>query len=327
MIKVEKIDIKDCSIRSDAPIKVTTCGNVIETMAMDKVNRKGPTITQLGDYKYYLPEDVDFETGEIKNIREFNRTDNRGQNTFGIAQSMKAVRDLINCNVTDPDFVRWMTFTYAENMTDTKRLYTDRGAFWKRVIRWHKKNNIPVPEYIAVVEPQGRGAWHLHELWLYPSKAPYLPNDVIADLWQQGFVTVKKLDNVDNVGAYITAYLCDVPMDEGDRLGINTKNLKPWQIKEAEIKQEDGSTVKKKYIKGARLNLYPNKMNFYRTSRGVKRPEVEWLKADKVKEKVKAGTLTYSKAIRLSDCDGDFTSDIKYEYYNTLRGKSQDNTD
>ena len=114
--------------------------------------------------------------------------------------------------------------------------------------------------------------------------------------------------------------MCDVPLEEAEEYKVDPNS---FQIKEAEIKQEDGSILKKKYIKGARLHLYPNKMNFYRTSRGVKRPSVEWLAEEKAKEKVSSAKLTFSKAIRLSD-DGDFTNDILYEYYNTVRGKSQD---
>ena len=321
MIKVETIKTDQVELPFDSPVKVTTCGNVIETMTMSKVNRRGSSIINLGDYKYCLSGDFDHETGEITQVREFNRTDNRAQNINGLAKSMKAVRDLINCNVVNPSFARWMTLTYAENMTDTKRLYRDRQKFWQRVLYWHQKQGIDPPEYIAIVEPQGRGAWHLHELWIYNKKAPFLPNETIRELWQQGFVTVKKIDDVDNVGAYITAYLCDVPLEEAFSCGIDPKGR---TLKEAQITQEDGSVITKKYIKGGRLHLYPNKMNFYRTSRGVKRPTVEWLKEAQANEKVKAGTLTYSKAIRLSDDDSDFTSDILYKYYNTVRGKCQD---
>lgn len=310
-MKVEVIKPEDVGY-TDAPIKVTTCGNVIETMSMSKVNRKGSAIINLGDYKYVLPGEIDNVTGEITGeIKEFNRTDNRSENLNGLAKSMKAVRDLINCNVVDPSCVRWVTLTYAENMTDTKRLYTDTDKFIKRLKYYHNKNGLEDFEYIHIVEPQGRGAWHIHGLWIYKNKAPYLPNNDIADLWQHGFVTVKKLDEVDNVGAYITAYLCDVPVEEYEG------TAQPKQIKTVEVENEDGKKVKKKYVKGGRLHLYPSKMNFYRTSRGVKRPTVEWMKREQAKEKVKAGTLTYSKAIRLSDGD-EFTSEILYEYYNTV---------
>lgn len=300
-------------------VKLTTCGHVVELMDMERVNRKGSSIIQVDKDHYYNLSDFDYDTGEfVGELKKFNRTENRGQNYSGMRKSMKAVRDLINCNVTDPSRVRWMTFTYAENMRDSKRLYNDRGAFWKRVIRWHKKMGLLVPEYICIAEPQGRGAWHLHELWLYPDKAPYLPNDVIAGLWEHGFVTVKKLDDVDNVGAYVTAYLCDVPEDEAVSSGMDINGM---EVKEVEITLDDGTKQNKKYVKGARLHLYPSKMNFYRTSRGIKRPIIEWIPEKRAKEKVSGGALTYSKTIRMTD--DDYSNDIHYEYYNMVRGKNQ----
>lgn len=291
--------------------KVTTSGNITEIMQLQHKNDDCP-ITSIDAAHYMLNA-----TGEVF---EYNRTSNRAENSAAksrMAASMKAVRDIINCNCTELKNCRWMTFTYAENMTDTKRLYSDRQAFWQRVKRWHKKNELPMPEYISICEPQGRGAWHLHELWIYPGKAPFLPNHEIAALWQQGFVTVKKLDSCDNVGAYLTAYLCDVPVEEYEG------KYKERDLKTAQITLEDGSTAEKKLVKGARLNMYPPGMNFYRCSRGVKRPEVEWTALDLAKEKVKAATLTYSSAIRLVDTETDFSNDILYEYYNSVRAASQ----
>lgn len=291
--------------------KVTTSGNITEIMQLQHKNDDCP-ITSIDANHYVLNA-----TGEVF---EYNRTTNRAENSAAksrMAASMKAVRDIINCNCTELKNCRWMTFTYAENMTDTKRLYADRKAFWMRVKRWHKKNELPMPEYISICEPQGRGAWHLHELWIYPGKAPFLPNHEIAALWQQGFVTVKKLDSCDNVGAYLTAYLCDVPVEEYEG------TYKERDLKTAQVTLEDGSTAEKKLVKGARLNMYPPKMNFYRCSRGVKRPEVEWTALDLAKEKVREATLTYSSAIRLVDTETDFSNDILYEYYNSVRAASQ----
>lgn len=325
-MKIEYVDPATLAASPDmvnAQAKVTTCGNVTEVMYMSRVNRQGPSIIRLGGTQYCYKDDIDKSTGElIGEVKEFETTENRGQNLYGLSKSMKTVRDLINCNVVTPANVRWMTFTYAENMTDTKRLYSDRGAFWKRVKRWHIKQGYSEPEYIAIVEPQGRGAWHLHELWIYPNKAPFLPNDTIAQLWQQGFVTVKKLDDVDNVGAYVTAYLCDVPLEDCSSLGIDATRC---EIKEAEITLDDGTKTTKKYVKGARLHLYPNKMNFYRTSRNIKRPSVEWTNGQDAKKKVSGSTLTYSKGIQLTDDESNFTSKIMYEHYNTVRRQCQDN--
>lgn len=310
MKKIE-IPFEDFRESSSGICKVTECGHITEIMEMSKKNNSCP-IRKLDSDNYLL-----LDTGEVK---EFKRTVDRAQDSAAksrFAASMKALRDLINCNCTEPVNCRWMTFTYEENMTDTKRLYEDRKAFWKRVCRWHKKNSLPVPEYISVVEPQGRGAWHLHELWIYPKKAPFLPNETIRELWQQGFVTVKKLEDCDNIGAYLTAYLTDVPLEEYEGSFYDT------DIKIAEVTQEDGSKVSKKLVKGARLNLYPAKMNFYRCSRGVNRPLIEWTSKTIAKEKVSGATLTYSSAIRLSSDDNSFSNDIKYEYYNAIRPSSQ----
>lgn len=312
-MKIENIIPENRIKNNQGIVKVTTTGNVLEIMEMTKVNRKGSSIVNLGNDEYILKSDIDILSGEINpdKIKTFNRTENRGQNKSGLAQSMKNVRNLINCNVTQPQNVRWMTFTYAENMTDNKRLYEDRKAFWKRVIRWHKKQGLSVPEYISIVEPQGRGAWHLHELWIYPDKAPFLPNETIRELWQQGFVTVKKLEDVDNVGAYVTAYLCDVPIEEYEADG------QAREIKEVIVTDENGKSVSKKYVKGGRLHLYPAKMNFYRTSRGIQQPIVEWMAEEKAKEKASSAKLTYSKTIRLTD--EEYSNDIHYEYYNKVR--------
>lgn len=319
-MKIQIIKAEERCFSSQSSVKVTTCGNIIETMQMEKVNRRGSSIVNFGDGVYCRMSDFDPTTGEIsgEGLKHFRRTDNRAENLNGLAKSMKAVRDLINCNVVDPKKCRWMTFTYAENMTDPKRLCTDRERFWKRVLRWHKKQSIPAPEYISVVEPQGRGAWHLHELWLYPCVAPYLPNEVIRELWSHGFVTVKRLDDVDNVGAYLTAYLCDIPMDEAVDEGLD---ISAYEVKLVEVPTEDGHKVPKKYVKGARLNRYPAGMNFYRTSRGIKRPTVEWMNSERAKEKISGATLTFSKTIRLTD-DG-YVNDIHYEYYNRSRSSCQ----
>lgn len=316
-MKVSVIDEKDRNFNRTDKVKTTVCGNIVELMETEHRSR-GCTIKRLGDDYYCLANAYDEKTGEVYgDIMRMHKTDNRGQNIKGMRKSMKALRDLINCNVLRPSFCRWVTLTYAENMTDPKRLKRDHDAFMKRLRRYHVKNGFPNFEYILAVEPQGRGAWHVHSLWIYDKTAPFLPNEDIAKLWGHGFVTVKKLDNVDNVGAYLTAYMCDVDMEDASDLGVNVNS---FEVKEVEVTVE-GQKLKKKYLKGARLHMYPAGMNFYRASRGVKRPEVSWLDRDEAKEKVKGATLTFSKTIRLQD--GDFSNDIHYEYYNTIKGSLQ----
>ena len=63
---------------------------------------------------------------------------------------------MINNNFTGKPNELFVTLTYAKNMTDTKRLYTDMNKFIKR-LKYKYKESSDI-DYLAVVEPQGRGA-------------------------------------------------------------------------------------------------------------------------------------------------------------------------
>jgi hypothetical protein len=200
-------------------------------------------------------------------------------------------------------------------MTDPKRLYTDFKKFNMKLR--YKYGHY---EYIACAEPQGRGAWHLHIIMIFDKKAPYIPVLELVDTWAQGTnVTVAKLDDIDNIGAYLTAYLGDISLDEATEKGISAEG----KIKEVEIVADNGEKIKKKYIKGGRLHLYPPKFNIYRCSRGVNKPVIEYLTTAEAQKKVSADTLTYKKTIKIYDDDTEFTNHIDYEYYNSKRSESQ----
>ena len=170
-----------------------------------------------------------------------------------------------------------------------------------------------------MMEPQGRGAWHAHLLYIWQDqKAPYISNQDFRELWGHGFVRIKKLDNVDNVGAYLTAYLGDMEIDEMDISKAVGK-----QCKVVEVEDEDGKKVKKAIVKGARLDLYPANFNMLRCSRGVKRPVAEMMSQEEASKKVSAATKTFESAIKLVDNENDFETVIIREQYNKVRGKNQ----
>ena len=143
----------------------------------------------------------------------------------------------------------------------------------------------------------------------------------LARIWSHGFTTTKKLDDVDNVGAYLTAYLGDMDLDEINSGAITFEHalkLRSHQVKEIDY-EENGESKKKAYVKGARLYLYPPQFNLYRCSRGIKKPIVSYQSEEMAQKKVSAGTLTYQKTIQLCDADNDFEKTINYRYYNSLR--------
>lgn len=308
-MKCEKVESIP-SIDPYAEVKVTTMGNVIETQYMSKRNKR-QTVQMLkgGDQMLVL------STGDIIDVQHH---ETRAENTVGLRKTFAKMRGIINTNVVDVTKVRWCTLTYAENMTDTDKLYTDFRDFNKRFQRYCKKQGYSKPEYIVMMEPQARGAWHAHLLYIWEDmKAPYIPNKTFADLWGHGFVRIKKLDDVDNVGAYLTAYLGDMDVKEaGARKGKDQK------IKEVSI-TENGKTVKKSIIKGGRLHLYPANFNMLRYSKGIKKPKQEMMSQEQAKRKVLGATKTFQSVVRLSDPHNDFETIILKEQYNLVRGKRQ----
>ena len=177
----------------NSPVRYTSMGNVTEVVILQKPDT-APPIRRI-DVDHY----VDLRTGEVF---EFEHGMTRADSLQGIRRTLAHIRNLINTNVTEPDNVRWITLTYAENMTDPKRLYTDYEKFWKKFCYWCKAIGYSKPEYISVIEPQGRGAWHAHAFFIWNEKAPYIPNnDVLQPMWGHGWTKTKALTDVDNVGA------------------------------------------------------------------------------------------------------------------------------
>lgn len=300
--KLENVHVKPYS-----KIKLTTSGDVIERMYKNKWGNGKCPIKRLSNDLY-----ADRVTGEVK---EFEHIENRSQSKASLRRTFALIRNTINSNITDIGKVRWVTITYKENMTDTKQLYEDMKQLRKKV-RYH----IGHFEYITVIEPQGRGAWHSHELWIFDGKAPYIDQKWLeSEIWKKGSCKVKKLDeNCDNLGAYLTAYLGDIPLDEAVKLDTFAIEYcgKDIPIKEVEI-EENGKKVTKKIIKGGRLSMYPPKMNIFRTSRGIKRAEVEYMTHEQAQKKIGAATPTFKKAYKLIDDNLELV--LQYEYYNTKR--------
>ena len=251
---------------------------------------------------------IDLSTGEI---RDFEHHEKRLDDLDSLSQSLKRLRELINCNVTDSVAAKWITLTYAENMRDSVRLYKDFKIFNARLRYWLKSNY----EYIAVAEPQKRGAWHLHVFLLFSTKAPFVHFEVIKKAWGQGAVSIKALDNIDNVGAYLTPYLTDLSLQEATD-GDSVKAKKGFRI--VTETGENGEQTSKAYIKGGRLKFYPAGFRLYRASRGIKRPVITECTESEAMRFVGHAPLTYEKTIRLYNEIGNETVNvINYRQFNS----------
>ncbi|MDU7053935.1 MAG: hypothetical protein E6330_08465, partial [Dialister sp.] len=254
-------------IRDYQPVTLTKTNNIIELQYLSRCNTRA-TIKKLDSEHYML-----LKTREIK---KFKKSSSRKDLKNSLMHTFKNLRYLINNNFCGMDNELFVTLTYRDNMTDLDTLYIDFKNFIKR-FKYYMRDKTSI-DYISVVEPQQRGAWHCHVLFRFNDlKNVYIKNSVISDLWKKGFVNVKKLKNIDNVGAYLTAYLTDLSIDEidGDINGT--------------IKNVNG----KKYVKGSRLELYPPGTNIYRYSRGIKKPERQLMSFKKAKTYVGGLKPTY----------------------------------
>ena len=276
-------------IKNDDVVTVTIMNHVVEVQYMQKCNRY-QTIKKLDKNNY-----VSLSTGEIK---EYSHIENRSQSKKSLYRTFKKLRYLINNNFVGSKNELFVTLTYKENMTCVNRLYDDFRKFIKR-LRYKYRDTSSI-DYISVVEPQGRGAWHCHVLMRFNDvEKIYIANEEVRSLWGHGFVRVNRLENIDNIGAYLTAYLTDLEM-EGDFEGDKVKHLNG-----------------KKYIKGARLHLYPPGINIYRCSRGIKPPERRKMKFRDIKNIVKDSAPHYTKTYNVQT--DDFENVITYYQYNLKR--------
>ena len=286
-------------------------GNIKEIMCIEKLSLDGFPIKKISKNEYMV-----IATGEVLEYK--NYSENRAQSKEGLRKTFKKIRELINTNFTGEKNELAFTITYADNMTDTKVLYVDFKNFMKR-LRW----KYPKVEYMSIVEPQERGAWHCHVLLKFIDlEKIFIPNKEINEMWGNGFVRVNAIkSNVDNLGAYLSAYLGDVPVDFEDQENLEVlmrsgviKVGQAINIKEVEIEGK-----KKKFIKGGRLHLYPTGMNIFRSSRGIKQPTKTYMRYDEAKKIVGASTPNYSTKINIIDDFGKSINSITYEQYNAKR--------
>lgn len=285
-------------IKPTSVVTLTEMGHISEIQRMERQNQQ-QTIRKISKDEYIV-----LETGEIK---EFNHIENRSQSMNSLRQTFKKLRYLINNNFVGAKNELHMTLTYAENMTDTERLYADFKRFMMRLKRKYKGQSI---DYLNVIEPQERGAWHCHLLIRFNDvRSIFLENKKIAEMWEQGFVTIRSLAEVDNIGAYLSAYLSDIELtDETETLAYTDGT---------EIVEKTVEGQKKKFIKGGRLHMYPPSMKLYRKSRGIVPPTRKRMTYENAKKAVGSAQPHYSKTYDI--LTDDFKNTIHFEQYNSKR--------
>lgn len=294
-MKIEKDE--NIEIGNSDLVVVKKMGNIVEIRKSDFTNSEMP-FKKISDTEYIIKA-----TGEV---REFNKSENKSENLESLRQTFKRLRDLINTNFVGAKNELFLTLTYAENMTDNKQLYFDFEKFNKKMK--YKYGDI---DYINVVEPQARGAWHCHVLYRFNSlESVFIKNSDISKMWGNGFVTVRALEECDNIGSYLSAYLADIELNE-DSLDLASSCD---TVVEREV---DGES--KHFIKGGRLHLYPSKMQLYRVSKGIVKPTLDYCRYSDIKKIVGSTKPHYQKNIVILDDNFKKINRHQYVQYNLKR--------
>ena len=295
--KATDVDGNVVNIRPNAheTVSVKSAGNVTEIKYV-RYRGKGGTTKKLSKTEY-----VDTRTGEIK---QFNPQIKRTDDIVSVVRTIKQGRDIIRANCFEPRLCRFLTLTYADNMTDPKKLANDYKNFLKRL-----PEDIKPYKWVSAVEPQKRGAWHLHVIFVYQTEAPYVENSVIRNAWKQGFVRVEAVDDVDDIGAYLCAYLTDVD--------VSDEVIKPNADYKTVIDKDTGTP--KRIQKGARLCMYPAGMHIFRWSKNCIKPSLEIMTSTKADERIKNHTLVYENTSYIEDTESGFKNTINTRVYNKAR--------
>ena len=180
-----------------------------------------------------------YERGYFKNYHDAKKVGRSSKNTTNEDKSFNREKVLQRARArvrrlacANPQLNKFFTLTFADNITDLKYANNQFCNFVKRLNRYLAKMKKDKMQYIAVVEFQKRSAIHYHLL----CNLPFISAKMLQEIWQNGFVKINKIDDVDNVGAYITKYMSKDNEDErlvGNRCYFTSQGLQePTTIEE-----------------------------------------------------------------------------------------------
>lgn len=291
-------------------------GNILRVINIKNSNVECPII------KLPNNEHINKKTGEVKKNKK--PIENRSQGEIALKRTRREIRDIITTNCSGDKMKRCMfiTLTYKDVMRDTKKLDNDLNIFIKK-FRYHYGKDT---QYIMLPAPQLKRkewSWHIHCIFIFKKKAPFIDNKEIQDLWGHGITNsqYKLYGNIDNLGAYFIAHLRDMPLDEVIELGLPYDEK---DVKEIKFDYQNGKKLDKplKIVKGIRTKYYPPKFKILRKSRGLDKPIKKKERYYEVRKKVGYAVPTYSSTLQIKDKENGWSNTIKTEEYNLSRNNT-----
>lgn len=175
-------------------------------------------------------------------------------------RARSSIRKIVNANAWQwksptgvPYIPIFVTLTFEDDIRDIKKANVNFSQFVRRlnymVSNGSKRCTL---KYVAVIEFQDLnrdGVVHYHVIFF---NLPIDNADMLSNVWAQGFVKKKKIDEIDNVGVYIsknmTSCFDDNRLDQRKHYFSSRGLLKPTEIMEQHKAQTIIKLIPREYI-------------------------------------------------------------------------------
>lgn len=195
--------------------KVVISGDIIEFYEYDKPILEGYT---------------EFKKNSNGRSSVANEDDKKVNRSKVLTRASRDLRRLINSNIHKYGVEsKFVTLTFKEHITTFENANYEFKKFRQRLeyeLGFRLKYAV-VPEFTRI------GRIHFH---LVMFNVPFIRNSKLSKIWSNGFVKINRIENVDNVGAYVCKYMTKDNIDgrlQGKKCYFASRGLyKPIEIKE-----------------------------------------------------------------------------------------------
>lgn len=223
------------------------------------------------DKEHYLV----ISTGEVK---EYQSREDDIKHIKSLKRTMAKLMQLFRANFCGGINELFVTLTYRENMTDSVQLMKDWDKFYKRLRYAYPDKDFA---YIAVAEPQERGAWHFHVLLKdLTGHQLYIPNQQLQEIWGHGYTDAERV-RAEDAGLYFATYLTYIGQHKWEREAVQQSEQQPSEQQQQRKFDKMQSKIAKKT---SRLPLYPKHFKYYRASRNLIQPQAVELSSEVVEQ-------------------------------------------
>lgn len=170
------------------------------------------------------------------------------------------IRKLINANAWQwktPNDIPYapvsVTLTFRDDITDVDIANTEFHLFIRRLnyiaSGGAKKCHL---KYVSIIEFQDKnrpGVAHYHVVFF---NLPDKTTELISDIWGHGFVDVKNVKDISNIGAYLSKYLSqasnDNRLDDHKRYFSSRGLIQATEVRDQNIAQDIIKQIPKEYL-------------------------------------------------------------------------------